>query len=186
MGRAQRRGTIEVVDPTHEEALATIPEGTTDDVDRAVAAARAAFDSWAAVSPYERAALMEAVAAALTARQDELAALIARELGMPIALSKMIQAGLPIATFASMPAVAEQITWEEQVGNSTIVLEPAGVVGAITPWNYPLHQIAAKVAPAMTAGCTVVLKPSEVVPLNAFVLAEAMGPPACPPASSTS
>ena len=173
--------TIDVVDPTHEEVVATIPDGTAEDIDRAVAAAGAAFEPWAAVSPFDRAALMEAVAAALTARQDELAALIARELGMPIGLAKMIQAGLPIATFASMPAVAEQIAWEEQVGNSTIVLEPAGVVGAITPWNYPLHQIAAKVAPAMTAGCSVVLKPSEVVPLNAFVLAEAIAAAGVPP-----
>ena len=91
---------------------------------------------------------------------------------MPISLSRMIQAGLPTMTFASMPQLVEEIAWEEQVGNSLVVREPVGVVGAITPWNYPLHQIAAKVAPALAAGCTVVLKPSEVAPLNAFVLAE--------------
>ena len=91
---------------------------------------------------------------------------------MPIKLSRMIQAGLPTMSFGSMPQLIGQVQWEEQVGNSLIVREPAGVVGAITPWNYPLHQIAAKVAPAMAAGCTVVLKPSEVVPLNAFILAE--------------
>jgi aldehyde dehydrogenase (NAD+) len=84
----------------------------------------------------------------------------------------MIQAGLPSVTFSSQPELVEEIAWEEEVGNSLIVREPAGVVAAITPWNYPLHQIANKVAPALSAGCTVVLKPSEVVPLNAFVLAE--------------
>jgi acyl-CoA reductase-like NAD-dependent aldehyde dehydrogenase len=91
---------------------------------------------------------------------------------MPIGLSRMIQAGLPALTFASMPELVEEVAWEEEVGNSLIVREPAGVIAAITPWNYPLHQIANKVAPAIAAGCTVVLKPSEVVPLNAFVLAE--------------
>src|SRR5213078_5102080 len=103
---------------------------------------------------------------------DELAALIATELGMPLPLAKMIQAGLPTMTFSSVPQLIEQVRWEERVGNSLLVREPLGVVGAITPWNYPLHQIAAKVAPALAAGCTVVLKPSEVTPLNAFVLAE--------------
>ncbi len=91
---------------------------------------------------------------------------------MPIKLAQQIQAGLPTMSFASMPGLMEQVTWEEQVGNSLIVREPIGVLGAITPWNYPLHQIANKVAPALAAGCTVVLKPSEVVPLNAFILAE--------------
>jgi aldehyde dehydrogenase (NAD+) len=93
-------------------------------------------------------------------------------MGMPIGLSRMIQAGLPALTFSSMPELVEEIEWEEEVGNSLIVREAAGVVAAITPWNYPLHQIANKVAPAIAAGCTVVVKPSEIVPLNAFVLAE--------------
>ena len=102
----------------------------------------------------------------------DIAELIAHEVGMPLGLSMLIQAGLPIRTFSSMADLVEQITWEEQVGNSLVVREPVGVVGAITPWNYPLHQIAAKVAPALAAGCTVVLKPSEVAPLNAFLLAD--------------
>jgi acyl-CoA reductase-like NAD-dependent aldehyde dehydrogenase len=165
-------GTIEVVNPATEEVIGRIPEGNPEDADRAVRAARAAFDSWSRVSPYERARLCEAIGAGLAARGDELAALISSELGMPIGLSRMIQAGLPTLTFASMPELVEQVAWEEEVGNSLIVREPAGVVAAITPWNYPLHQIANKVAPALAAGCTVVLKPSEVVPLNAFVLAE--------------
>jgi aldehyde dehydrogenase (NAD+) len=165
-------GTIPVVNPTTGATIATIPEGTPEDADRVVRAARAAFESWSAVSPYERAGLCAAIGAKLAERGDELAALVSTELGMPISLSRMIQAGLPSVTFASQPELVEEIAWEEEVGNSLIVREPAGVVAAITPWNYPLHQIANKVAPALSAGCAVVLKPSEVVPLNAFVLAE--------------
>jgi aldehyde dehydrogenase (NAD+) len=165
-------GMIDVLNPATEEVIGRIPEGTAEDADRAVLAARAAFDDWAALSPYDRAGLCAAIAAKLDERGDELVALITAELGMPIALSRMIQVGLPSMTFAAMPELVEQIEWEEEVGNSLIVREPAGVVAAITPWNYPLHQIANKVAPALAAGCTVVLKPSEVVPLNAFVLAE--------------
>jgi acyl-CoA reductase-like NAD-dependent aldehyde dehydrogenase len=165
-------GSIEVVNPTTEEVIGRIPEGTVEDADRAVRAARAAFDSWSQTAPEERAALCGAIGAKLGERSEELAALITTELGMPIGLTRMIQAGLPQLTFSSMPELVNEVTWQEEVGNSLIVREPAGVVAAITPWNYPLHQIANKVAPALAAGCTVVLKPSEVVPLNAFVLAE--------------
>jgi betaine-aldehyde dehydrogenase len=111
----------------------------------------------------------------------EISQLIAREVGTPVNVSTIIQVGLPIMTFASMAELVGQVPWEETVGNSTVVREPVGVVGAITPWNYPLHQIAAKVAPALAAGCTVVLKPSEVAPLNAFVLAEVMHEIGLPP-----
>ncbi len=166
-------GTIDVINPTTEEAIGSIPEGTAEDADRAVRAARAAFDPWSSLSPYERARYCEAIGAQLTERGDELGALITSELGMPIGLSRMIQAGLPAMGFSAMPELVEEVAWEEEVGNSLVVREPAGVVAAITPWNYPLNQIALKVAPAMTAGCTVVVKPSEVAPLNAFVLAEA-------------
>jgi aldehyde dehydrogenase (NAD+)/betaine-aldehyde dehydrogenase len=137
-----------------------------------VRAARAAFDAWSRTPAEERAAHCAAIGAKLAERGEDLAALITSELGMPIGLSQMIQAGLPTVTFSSMPELVAEVTWEEEVGNSLIVKEAAGVVAAITPWNYPLHQIANKVAPALAAGCTVVLKPSEVVPLNAFVLAE--------------
>jgi acyl-CoA reductase-like NAD-dependent aldehyde dehydrogenase len=164
--------TIDVVNPTTEEVIGRIPEGTPEDVDRAVAAAREAFKTWSQTPIEVRADTCAAISAKLAERGDELAALIATELGMPMALSKMVQAGLPTMDFGSMPEQLERVVWEEQVGNSLIVREPLGVVGAITPWNYPLHQIAAKVAPAIATGCTVVLKPSEVVPLNAFVLAE--------------
>jgi acyl-CoA reductase-like NAD-dependent aldehyde dehydrogenase len=165
-------GTIDVRNPATEEVIGHIPEGTAEDADRAVRAARAAFDSWTALSPYERGRYCAAIGAGLDERGDELAVLITSELGMPVELSRMIQVGLPVMTFTSMPELVEQVRWEEEVGNSVIVREPAGVVAAITPWNYPLHQIAGKVAPAIAAGCTVVLKPSELVPLNAFVLAE--------------
>jgi aldehyde dehydrogenase (NAD+) len=154
-------GSIEVVNPTTEEVIGRIPEGTAEDADRAVRAA-----------PEERARLCAAIAEKLGERSEELAALITTEMGMPIGLSRMIQAGLPQLTFSSMPELVSEVAWQEEVGNSLIVKEPVGVVAAITPWNYPLHQIANKVAPALAAGCTVVLKPSEVVPLNAFVLAE--------------
>ncbi len=100
---------------------------------------------------------------------------------MPLNLTRMIQVGLAINDFASVPAAMEEVRWEEEVGNSRVLREAAGVVGAITPWNYPLHQIAAKVAPALAAGCTVVLKPSEVVPLNAFILAEVIESVGLPP-----
>jgi acyl-CoA reductase-like NAD-dependent aldehyde dehydrogenase len=165
-------GTIEVVNPTTEEVIGRVPEGTAEDADRAVRAARAAFDAWSRTPAEERANYCAQIGAKLAERGDDLAALITSELGMPIGLSQMIQAGLPTVTFSSMPELVAEVTWEEEVGNSLIVKEPAGVVAAITPWNYPLHQIANKVAPALAAGCTVVVKPSEVVPLNAFVLAE--------------
>src|SRR4051794_23243881 len=164
--------TIDVINPATEEVIGRIPEGAPQDVDRAVAAARAAFETWSQAPMQARADTCAAISAKLAERGDELAALIASELGMPLALAKMIQAGLPAMDFGSIAEQIEKVVWEEEVGNSLIVREPLGVVGAITPWNYPLHQIAAKVAPAIAAGCTVVLKPSEVVPLNAFVLAE--------------
>ena len=164
--------TIDVINSTTEEVMGRIPEGTPEDVDRAVAAAREAFEPWSQTSREERAGYLEAIAAGLSGRAEEIAATISQELGMPIKLSQQIQAGLPTMSFASMPALMEEVEWEQQVGNSLVVREPIGVLGAITPWNYPLHQIAAKVAPALAAGCTVVLKPSGVAPLNAFILAE--------------
>ncbi|HJX33218.1 MAG TPA: aldehyde dehydrogenase family protein [Solirubrobacterales bacterium] len=164
--------TIEVVNSTTEEVMGTIPAGTAEDADLAVRAARDAFDSWSRTSRDERAGFLAAISAGLTERSAEIAATIAQELGMPLKLSQAIQAGLPAMAFGSMPKLMEEVAWEEEIGNSRVLREPAGVLGAITPWNYPLNQIAAKVAPALAAGCTVVLKPSEVVPLNAFILAE--------------
>jgi aldehyde dehydrogenase (NAD+) len=172
---------IDVINPTTEESMGSIPACTAADVDRAVGAAREAFEGWSQTPRERRAELLAAIGAGLGERGDEIAATVSAELGMPLKLSRRIQAGLPAMTFNSMPELIEQVAWEEEVGNSLIVREPIGVLGAITPWNYPLHQIAAKVAPALAAGCTVVLKPSEVAPLNAFILAEvieAAGAPA--------
>jgi aldehyde dehydrogenase (NAD+)/betaine-aldehyde dehydrogenase len=173
--------TLEVIDSTTEEVIGTVPLATAEDVDRAVRAARAAFTDWSQVSVTERVKFTSRIGEALGARMADIAQLIAHEVGMPLSLSMMIQAGLPIATFMSQADLAEQVTWEEKVGNSLVVKESVGVVGAITPWNYPLHQIAAKVAPALAAGCTVVLKPSDVAPLNAFLLADVIHEVGLPP-----
>ncbi|HEX8102733.1 MAG TPA: aldehyde dehydrogenase family protein, partial [Solirubrobacteraceae bacterium] len=173
--------TIDVIDSTTEQVMGTVPMGTAADVDRAVAAARAAFDGWASTPVADRVALCQRAGEMLAMRGEEIAALESREVGMPIALSRFIQAGLPTMDFASIPQAAQETAWEEEVGNSLVVREPVGVVAAITPWNYPLHQLSAKVAPALAAGCTVVAKPSEVTPLSAFVLAEILEAVGLPP-----
>jgi aldehyde dehydrogenase (NAD+) len=165
-------GTIEVFDSTDGSVISSIPEGTADDVDKAAKAARAAFDAWSQTSPEERAKYCSRIAEGLGARMDEIATVVTKEAGMPKWLSLLVQAGLPINSFAQAAAIGESYAYEETVGNSLVVKEPVGVVAAITPWNYPLHQIAAKVAFALAAGCTVVLKPSEVAPLDAYILAE--------------
>ena len=164
--------TIDVFNAGNGERLGKIPLGDEKDVDLAVSAARAAFEGWSGASPEWRAGYLEKISTGLKARADEIARLIAQEVGMPLKLSARIQAGLPIANFANYAKLVREFSFEQRVGNSLVVREPVGVVGEITPWNYPLHQITLKVAPALAAGCTVVLKPSEVAPLNAFVLAE--------------
>ncbi|HEY9556577.1 MAG TPA: aldehyde dehydrogenase family protein [Acidimicrobiales bacterium] len=165
-------GSIDVFDSTNGEVIGRIPQGSAADVDAAAKAAAAAFPAWAATSPEERGKFCSRIAEGLGARMDEIGTLVTREAGMPKWLSVMVQAGLPINSFSAAGQIAESYDYETTVGNSLVVKEPVGVVGAITPWNYPLHQIAAKVAYAMAAGCTVVLKPSEVAPLDAFILTE--------------
>jgi len=165
-------GVLEVVDSTTEEVLATIPNGSVDDVDRAVKAASEAFPAWAAKSRDERVALVTKIGEHLAMRMEKIGELISHEVGMPMGLSVPVQAGLPVGAFTDLAQHVAEFTWEEEIGNSLVIREPIGVVGAITPWNYPLYQIALKVAPALVTGCTVVLKPSEVAPLNAFELAE--------------
>jgi len=164
--------TISVYDSLTEEVMATIPEGTADDVAAAAVAAKAAFGSWSSLPTSERAAYMNKIGDALGARMDEISSVISRETGMVKMLSTMIQVGLPINSFKTAAVIAESFNYSKEIGSSVVVREPIGVVGCITPWNYPLHQIAAKVAYAMAAGCTVVLKPSEVAPIDAFILAE--------------
>jgi aldehyde dehydrogenase (NAD+) len=170
--RSDAAGAIEVVDPTTEAVIGTVPDGNSKDVERAVTSARTAFDGWAATSSKERRDLLSSIAAGLRSRQDQIADVITREVGTPRKLSLRIQTGLPIGSFSIAAEIAHLVDEVEEEGNSLVVREPAGVVAAITPWNYPLHQIAAKVAFSLAAGCTVVLKPSVVAPLNAFLLAE--------------
>jgi aldehyde dehydrogenase (NAD+) len=166
------KGMLDVINSTTEEVMGRIPEGTPEDVDRAVAAARAAFDSWPSTGVGERAEFLQRMSDGLAARQNEIAAVIASEVGMPLPLAAAVQAGLPAKVMGSFAKLLADYKFEEQIGNSLVVKEPVGVVGCITPWNYPLHQVVAKVAPALAAGCAVVLKPSEVAPLTAFILAE--------------
>jgi len=170
--KASSKETLEVTTSGTGELYATIPAGTVEEANAAVDAAAAAFTSWANTSPKERGELLTRISEKLAERGDEIALCIANEVGMPLMLAKGIQAGLPTFTFADNAQRASEFVWEEEVGTSTLVREPVGVVAAITPWNYPLHQIANKVAAALAAGCTVVLKPSEVAPINAFILAE--------------
>ncbi|MGH9281432.1 MAG: aldehyde dehydrogenase family protein, partial [Acidimicrobiales bacterium] len=126
---------------------------------------------WSATPPAERAGWAARLGEALQAHMAELGQVITEELGMPVNLATMIQVGLPVMTLSSLPGLVEGFPFEERIGNSVVTREPVGVVGAITPWNYPLHQMAAKVGPALAAGCTLVLKPSELVPSVAFLLA---------------
>ncbi|HVB71616.1 MAG TPA: aldehyde dehydrogenase family protein [Acidimicrobiales bacterium] len=170
--KAESKETLEVTSSGTGELYATVPAGTVEEANRAVEAAAAAFDSWSNTSPKERGEFLTRISEKLAEYGDDLALTIANEVGMPLMLSKGIQVGLPTMTFADCAQRASEFVWEEDVNNSTLVREPVGVVAAITPWNYPLHQIANKVAPALAAGCTVVLKPSEVAPVNAFLFAD--------------
>jgi acyl-CoA reductase-like NAD-dependent aldehyde dehydrogenase len=169
---ASGKDMLEVHNAGNGELLGRIPAGTEQDIDAAVAAARAALPAWSTTPVERRAEYLQKISDGLKARADELARLIAQEVGMPLKMANRIQAGSPIANFANYAKLVRDFKFEERVGNSLVVREPVGVVGAITPWNYPLHQIALKVAPALAAGCCVVLKPSEVAPFNAFLLAE--------------
>jgi aldehyde dehydrogenase (NAD+) len=170
-----------VVDSATEEPLAKVKSADLSQLDSAVEAARNAQPGWAATSPSGRSALLQRLHQELSVRAEAIACLIAAEVGTPIRLARSIQVGLPLQTLAFYAELITNYETEQVVGNSTVVREPVGVVGAITPWNYPLHQIMAKVAAALAAGCAVVLKPSGVAPLNAFALAEAVEAADLPP-----
>jgi aldehyde dehydrogenase (NAD+) len=172
---------IEVGNAATEEVLGRVPAGSPVDADRAVAAARRAFDEWSRTPVDERAKAVERLGEALGARVPEIGALVAQEVGMPLTMATVIQAALPAMVMGSYGSILREVPLEERIGSSVVLREAAGVVAAITPWNYPLHQAVAKVAPALAAGCTVVLKPSEVAPLSAFVLAEAAEEVGLPP-----
>ncbi|GHF19882.1 aldehyde dehydrogenase family protein [Streptomyces morookaense] len=169
---AEGSDRIDVVNPADEQVIGTVPAGTAADVDAAVRAARTALPRWAATAPAERAKYLTALRDALAARQTEIAATITAELGAPTGFAQRVHTGLPIAVTGSFAELAASHPFEERVGSSVVLHEPVGVVGAITPWNYPLHQIVAKVAPALAAGCTIVLKPAEDTPLTARLFAE--------------
>ena len=166
--------TLDVIDPSTEEAFAQIALGSQADVARAVAAARAAFPAFAATSKEERLALMRRLLEAYKARYAEVADTLSREMGAPKELAHRAQAGMGTAHLSKMIETLENFEFEELRGSTLISKEPIGVVGMITPWNWPINQSMCKVAPALAAGCTMVLKPSEIAPLNAIIFAEAM------------
>jgi aldehyde dehydrogenase (NAD+) len=174
-------GTIDVINPAPEEVIGQVPDGTAADVDRAVAAARAAFETWATTSIDERVKALTRIQEGFAARQGEIAQTIVNEMGAPLGFATTAQAGLPQMTLATVAQLLPTYPFEEEIGTSLVVREPIGVVGAITPWNYPLHQVVAKVAPALGAGCTIVLKPSEVAPLSAILFAEVVDEAGLPP-----
>jgi aldehyde dehydrogenase (NAD+) len=165
---------IEVVNPATEEVCGQVPNGAVEDVDLAAQAARRAFRGWSAMPVKDRCDYLTRLQAEIAARQDDLAVVVATEMGAPIAMARAVQLGLPQAVLASYLAILPEYEFESELANSVVLREPVGVVGAITPWNYPLHQLMCKVAPALGAGCTVIAKPSEVAPLSAFLFAEAV------------
>lgn len=166
------RKTLDVINPATEEAFATISLGTAEDVDAAAKAARAAFPAWSQSTVEQRLSVIRNIIAGMKARADELATAISNEMGAPMTLAKTAQVGSGIGHFNAIIGVLENFQFEEIRGTTRIVKEPAGVCGFITPWNWPLNQIACKVAPALAAGCTIVLKPSEVAPISGYILSE--------------
>jgi len=164
--------TLDVIDPSTEEAIGTIALGNETDVDKAVAAARAAFPAFAATSKQERLALMRRLLEVYKTRYADIAETLSREMGAPIELAHKAQAAMGTGHLAKMIETLENFEFEELRGTTLIAKEPIGVVGMITPWNWPMNQIMCKVAPALAAGCTMVLKPSEIAPLNAIIFAE--------------
>lgn len=163
---------IEVIEASTEAVMGSIPAGTPADAARAVEAASRAFASWGYTTPKVRQDYLQQLAAAVLARQDELGEVMAREVGTPLALAKAVHVGLPVASLQIYAQLLDDYRFSEVIGNTEVVREPMGVVACITPWNFPLHQVMAKVGAALAAGCTVVVKPSEVAPLSAFMFAE--------------
>jgi aldehyde dehydrogenase (NAD+) len=165
---------LKVINPATEEVAGVISMGSSKDVDRAVMAARRAFDSYSSTSPAERLALMERILAAYKAHYDEIAQAISIEMGAPITLSKGSQTGVGVGHISAMIEVLKNFKFEEMHGTVRLVQEPVGVCALITPWNWPMNQVAAKVVPALAAGCTMVLKPSEYSPFSAIIWAKVM------------
>lgn len=165
--------SIEVINPATEEAVASVAQASVADTEATIAAAKAAFPAWSALSQSERSAHLTRLAEGMQARREEIAATASKEMGMPYLYALAWQADLPLSNFALYAEMAGSYDFDHgTLDHSLVVREPIGVVGVITPWNFPLHQIALKVGPALASGCTVVLKPSEVAPLTAVILAE--------------
>lgn len=164
--------TTAIVNPSTEQTMGWVPDGAAADADTAVRAARAAFAGWSTTPAGERGGYLAAIGAGIQARITDIAAVVAEEIGTPLNFSSLVHGGLPMMTFTLMPEILRELAFEERIGTSLVLREAVGVVAGITPWNYPLHQLAAKVAPALAAGCTVVAKPSELAPLSAFLLAD--------------
>ena len=174
-------GSINVINPATEEIIGKIPVGSADDVDKAASAARIAFDSWAKSSIEERINILNALSNALKEKGESIAQTITAEVGTPIGYSRVAMVGTPRVVSRSYAKILENFDWEEKVRNSIICKEPIGVCAFITPWNFPLHQIIGKVAPAIAAGCTMILKPSKEAPLSAFILADILHEIGLPP-----
>lgn len=166
------RAALDVIDPATEKPFASISMGTAEDVDLAARAARAAFPGWSATDRSTRLEILDRIIAGIKARSEELAQAISSEMGAPISVARTAQVGTGIAHFVTARAILADYQFEEARGKTLVVKEPAGVCGFITPWNWPLNQVACKLAPALAAGCTMVLKPSELAPISAFILAE--------------
>ncbi len=173
--------TLEVIDPSNEEPFARISLGSKADVDKAVAAARKAFETWSRTTKEQRLAVMQKIVETYQKHYGEIVEAISREMGAPLSLSKNAQAAMGIAHFTQAMKVLKDYQFEHVQGSTAIVREPVGVVGMITPWNWPINQIACKVAPALAAGCTMVLKPSEIAPMNALLFAQVMHEAGVPP-----
>jgi aldehyde dehydrogenase (NAD+) len=165
---------FDVIDPATEEAYTQISLGSKADVDKAVRAARVAFESFSQTSKQERVDLLKRILKAYKARYNDVAAAITQEMGAPTALSQQAQAAIGVGHIAQMIKVLEEFQFEHMQGTTLIAKEPIGVVGMITPWNWPINQITCKVCPAIAAGCTMVLKPSEIAPIDAIIFAEVM------------
>jgi len=172
---------LDVVNPATESVVGRISLGDADDADRAVRSARAAFPAYAASEPTERLDLMRRFIAIYERRYEEIAQAITAEMGAPISLSRQSQAALGVGHMQAAVKVLESFAFRETRGNNVVVHEPVGVCAFITPWNWPMNQIACKVAPALAAGCTVILKPSEIAPLSARLFAEVLHEAEVPP-----
>jgi len=171
---ARSRRELDVINPATEEVIGKVALGTPEDVDAAVAAARRAFETYSQTSREERLALIGSILAAYQARFADVCTAISDEMGAPIKLCNQAQAAVGLAHTMTMLKILETFEFEEDIGTTRLLKEPAGVIGMITPWNWPVNQIICKVIPALAAGCTMVLKPSEIAPVSASLLAEVL------------